>query len=247
MKISIITVSYNSAKTIEETLKSVKKQTYSNIEYIVIDGGSKDETISIIKKYEDLISYWVSEPDKGLYDAINKGINKATGDFIGIINSDDTFFENNTVEKIAEFLIENSELDAITGDIVQHKDNKIIRKYSSSKWSPEKLKIGFMAPHPSIFIKTSLFSKYGNYKNGYRIAADYELIIRFFLKHKINYKYSNIITTSMATGGASSSGYKSYKIITQEIKKAFDENKINYAPLKVKYRFIWKIWGYINK
>lgn len=247
MKISIITVSYNSAKTIEETLKSVKNQTYSDIEYIVIDGASKDETISIIKNYQDIISYWVSEPDKGLYDAINKGISKATGDYIGIINSDDTFYETDTIEKIAKFLSKNSNLDAITGDIVQHQNNKIIRKYSSSKWSPEKLKIGFMAPHPSIFIKTHLFSKYGSYKSGYKIAADYELIIRFFLKHNIIYKYSDIITTSMAVGGASSSGYKSYKIITDEIKRAFEENEINYAPLKVKYRFVWKIWGYINK
>lgn len=247
MKISIITVSYNSAKTIEETLKSVRNQTYDNIEYIVIDGASKDATTSIIKKYEDSISYFKSEPDKGLYDAINKGIQKATGDYVGIINSDDVFYENDTIEKIADYFTKNSNLDAITGDIVQHKNNRIIRKYSSSNWSPEKLKRGFMPPHPSIFIKRKLFDHLGFYRLDYKIGADYELIIRYFLKEKISYQYSSITTTSMAVGGASSSGYESYKTITKEIKKAFNQNNIKYSPLKVRFRFLWKIFGYISK
>lgn len=247
IKISIITVSYNSAKTIEETLKSVQNQTYKNIEYIVIDGASKDNTTGIIQKYEEVISYWVSEPDKGLYDAINRGIQKATGDFVGIINSDDVFYENDTIEKIAKYLTENPDLDAVTGDIVQHKNNRIIRKYSSKDWSPEKLKMGSMPPHPSIFIKTKLFQQLGYYREDYNIGADYELIIRYFLKNKISYKYSGIITTSMAVGGASSSGLKSYKLITKEIKKAFQQNDIKYNALKVRFRFFWKILGYINK
>jgi len=247
MKISIITVSYNSAKTIEETLKSVQNQSYKNIEYIVIDGGSKDSTTSIIRKYKDIISYFTSEPDKGLYDAINKGIKKATGDYIGIINSDDVFYENQTIQKIADYFSKNPDLDAITGDIVQHKNSRIIRRYSSYNWSPEKLKRGFMPPHPSIFIKTNLFQQLGFYRLDYKIGADYELIIRYFLKEKISFQYSGITTTSMAVGGASSSGYESYKTITKEIKKAFKQNNIKYNPLKVRFRFLWKIFGYISK
>lgn len=247
MKISIITVCYNSAKTIKETLESVKNQSYHDIEYIVIDGGSSDETVSIIKNYEDIISNWVSEKDKGLYDAINKGIEKATGDYVGIINSDDTFFSIDTIKEVAEFLMKNTEIDAIIGDIVQHKNSKIIRKYSSKKWNPEKLKVGFMPPHPSIFIKRELFDKFGYYSLGYKIAADYELIIRFFLKHNISYKYSGITTTSMAVGGASSSGVKSYNIITEEVNRAFDQNNILYSPQKVKFRFIWKLLDFIKK
>lgn len=247
IKISLITVCYNSEKTIEETLKSVQNQTYNNIEYIVIDGDSKDATISIITKYHDIISHFTSEPDKGLYDAINKGIQKATGDYVGILNSDDVFFENQTLSKIVAYLNENPHLDAITGDIVQTKNNRVIRKYSSSNWNPQKLKRGFMPPHPSIFIRTHLFQELGLYRLDYRIGADYELIVRYFLKERISYQYSGIITTSMAIGGASSSGYKSYKIITQEIKKAFNQNNIRYSPLQVRFRFFWKILGYISK
>src|SRR5690606_6026983 len=150
MRISIITVCYNSSKTIENTIKSVQNQNYPDIEYIIIDGASIDGTVDIIRKYENIIDKWVSEPDRGLYDAINKGISRATGLYVGILNSDDVFFENNTVEKIADFLKANAELDAVTGDIVQHRNGKIIRKYSSAKWLPHKLKIGFMPPHPSI-------------------------------------------------------------------------------------------------
>lgn len=246
MKISIITVCYNSSATIEETLQSVQSQTYQEIEYIIIDGNSKDNTLEIVNQYKDIVSILVSESDKGLYDAMNKGIALATGDYIGILNSDDTFYESDTIEKVVNFLKENP-VDACIGDIVQHKNRKIIRKYSSKDWKPEKLKIGFMPPHPSIFFKKSLFKKFGVYTLGYKIAADYELIIRFFLKHKITYKYSNIITTSMAVGGESSSGYVSYKKITEEVGKAFTDNQITYSPFKVKYRFIWKLLGYLKR
>lgn len=247
MRISIITVCYNSSKTIENTIKSVQNQNYPDIEYIIIDGASIDGTVDIIRKYENIIDKWVSEPDRGLYDAINKGISRATGLYVGILNSDDVFFENNTVEKIADFLKANAELDAVTGDIVQHRNGKIIRKYSSAKWLPHKLKIGFMPPHPSIFMRTALFEKFGNYSTDYKIGADYELIIRYFLKNKIKYKYSGITTTSMTVGGVSSSGINSYNIITREIKKAFVQNGINYSSLMVRLRGFWKVFGYLSK
>ena len=246
MKISIITVCYNSEATLEDTIKSVAAQTYNDIEYIIVDGNSKDNTLKIIEKYPDVVTKWISEPDKGLYDAMNKGIAMATGDYIGILNSDDIFYEPQTLAKIAEFLKTNN-IDACTGDIIQHKNGRVVRRYSSKKWTPEKLKIGFMAPHPSIFFKRSLFDKYGNYTLGYRIASDYELIIRYFLKKEISWKYSNLITTSMAVGGASSSGMSSYHIITEEIGKAFQANGIKYSPFKVKYRMIWKLLGFLKK
>lgn len=246
MKISIITVCYNSAETIEETIKSVQAQTYENIEYIIVDGNSKDKTLEIVQQYPDVVSKWVSEPDKGLYDAMNKGIAMATGDYIGILNSDDTFFEPETIQKVVEFLVENN-VEACTGDIVQHKNGRIIRRYSSKRWHPEKLKIGFMPPHPSIFFKKELFGRLGDYVLGYKIASDYELIIRYFLKHKISWKYSGITTTSMAVGGASSSGMSSYHTITEEVGKAFRGNQIAYSPLKVKYRWVWKLLGFLKK
>ncbi len=183
MKITIITVCYNSAATLEKSILSVAGQTYKNIEYIIVDGNSKDETIAIIKKYEDKITKWISEPDQGLYDAMNKGIAMATGDLIGILNSDDTFYSNTVLSAIAAFHTQNS-IDASVGNIVQHKeDGKVVRVYSAKYWKPEKLKMGFMPPHPSIFFKRELFDTLGNYELGYTIGADYELICQ---ERKIN-------------------------------------------------------------
>lgn len=247
MKITIITVCYNSAATIEKTILSVKEQTYKNIEYIIVDGNSKDKTVSIIQKHDDIISRWISEPDKGLYDAMNKGVAMATGDVIGIINSDDTFNSNSVIEEIANFHKKNS-IEASVGNIIQHKENgKIVRLYSSKYWKPEKLKIGFMPPHPSIFFKRELFDKFGNYDLGFKIGADYELITRFFLKNNISWEYSAITTTAMLVGGLSSSGASSYKLITKEIQKALSMNGLSFSPFKIKMRFIWKIIGFLKK
>nr|WP_315152580.1 glycosyltransferase family 2 protein [uncultured Flavobacterium sp.] len=247
MKISLITVCYNGAATIEKTILSVASQTYKNIEYIIIDGNSKDSTLDVIKKHETIITKWISEPDNGLYDAMNKGIAMATGDLIGILNSDDTFNSDTVIEEIANFHSQNS-IEASVGNIIQHKENgKIVRLYSSKYWSPEKLKIGFMPPHPSIFFKRALFDKYGNYDLGFKIGADYELITRFFLKNVITWKYSGITTTAMLVGGLSSSGSSSYQLITKEIQKALTMNGIFFSPFKIKMRFIWKIIGFLKK
>lgn len=247
MKISIITVCYNSASTIENTILSVVNQTYSDIEYIVVDGLSEDNTIDIVDKYQNNVTKCISEPDQGLYDAMNKGIDMATGDLIGILNSDDTFNSNTVIEEIANFHKQNN-IDASVGNIIQHNENgKILRIYSSKKWKPEKLKIGFMPPHPSIFFKRELFEKFGIYDLGFKIGADYELITRFFLKYNITWKYSDITTTNMLLGGVSSSGATSYKLITKEIQKALLMNGMIFSPLKIKMRFLWKIIGFLKK
>ena len=247
MKITIITVCSNSASTLEKTILSVANQTYATIEYIIVDGNSKDNTLAIIQKHEDKITQWISEPDKGLYDAMNKGIAMATGDLIGILNSDDTFYSSKVIEEIVAFHSKNDR-DASIGNIVQHQENgKIVRKYSSKFWNPEKLTIGFMPPHPSIFFKRELFDKFGKYDLGFVIGADYELITRFFLKNKITWKYSGITTTNMLVGGLSSSGASSYQLITEEIQKALSMNGILYSPLKIKMRFLWKLIGFLKR
>ena len=247
MKISIITVCYNSSSTIERTILSVANQTYNCIEYIIIDGNSKDNTLEIIKNHESKISKWISEPDKGLYDAMNKGIELATGDLIGILNSDDTFSSNTVIKDIVDFHTQNI-IEASVGNIIQHNENgKILRIYSSKNWKPEKLKIGFMPPHPSIFFKRELFEKFGIYDLGFKIGGDYELITRFFLKNNITWKYSGITTTAMLLGGVSSSGAISYKLITKEIQKALLMNGMIFSPLKIKMRFLWKIIGFLKK
>ncbi|MNQ46963.1 PGL/p-HBAD biosynthesis glycosyltransferase [compost metagenome] len=247
MKISIITVCYNSAKTLEKTIISVGNQSYTDIEYIIIDGNSKDNTLEIIQTHSDTISKWISEPDSGLYDAMNKGIRMATGDLIGILNSDDTFYSTTVLSEIAAFHSKNN-IEASVGNIVQHKvDDRIVRVYSSKNWNPEKLVKGFMPPHPSIFFKKDLFQKFGNYELGFKIGADYELITRFFLKNKISWSYSGITTTAMLVGGLSSSGTSSYKLITKEIQKALIMNGIEFSSLKIKMRFLWKIVDFIKK
>jgi len=247
VKISIITVCFNSSKTIEKTFQSIKNQSYQNIEYIVVDGGSSDDTLKIIKNYNSCISNYISESDKGLYDAMNKGIALATGDIIGILNSDDIFLDVFVLENIAKFHQEN-DIDASIGNITQFNESgKTVRKYSSKNWTPENLKIGFMPPHPSIFFKRKLFEKYGNYHLDFISGADYELIVRFFIKHQVSWKYSDITTTAMLRGGISSSGYKSYKLISREIKKALDLNNIKFSYFKVLLRVIWKLNGFLKK
>ena len=245
MKVSIITVCFNSEKTIEKTILSVLGQSYGNVEYIIIDGKSTDGTLSIIKKYNKDISTLVSESDKGLYDAMNKGIKMATGDIIGILNSDDVFYNKEVLSEIASFH-QNNDLDASIGNIVQHKNGKIVRIYNSRKWRPEKLKIGFMPPHPSVFFKRELFEKFGFYRLDFISGADYELITRFFLKNNLEYKYSGIITTSMAVGGISSSGFKSYMLISSEIIRLLKMNEISFSSYKIHFRIFWKIKGLLN-
>lgn len=247
MKISVITVCYNSSQTIEKTILSVKNQTYKNIEYIIVDGNSQDGTVAIIKKHSDVVSKWISESDKGLYDAMNKGIIMASGDLIGILNADDVFNNQFVIEEIASFHDKN-DIDGSVGNIVQHKENgKILRHYSSNHWKPEKLRIGFMPPHPSIFLKRDLFSRFGLYNLDFKIAADYEMITRFFLKNRIKWKYSGIVTTAMLVGGLSSSGISSYRIITKEIQKALMMNNIAFSPAKIELRFFWKLIGFLKK
>lgn len=243
MKISIITVCFNSSKTIEKTFKSISNQTYDNIEHIVIDGGSTDSTLDIIKKYKKNIVSFISEPDKGLYDAMNKGIRFATGDLVGILNSDDIFRDNHVLMNIAKFHKTNN-IDISIGNIIQLTNyGKVVRRYSAKKWVPNKLKIGFMPPHPSIFFKRELFDSYGYYHTDFVSGADYELIVRFFLKNNVSWKFSNITTTSMLIGGISSSGLDSYILISKEICNALERNDINFNKFKVYFRGFWKLTG----
>ncbi|GAA68720.1 glycosyltransferase family 2 protein [Pseudoalteromonas sp. BSi20429] len=227
MKVSIITVCYNSAATINDTITSVLSQDYKNIEYIVIDGGSSDATLDIINKYREQISVVISEPDKGIYDAMNKGIKNATGDIVGILNSDD-FYE--TKDVITE-IINNFDVDTeiVFGDLIFVKPEnieKITRFYSLPRFKAWKLRFGWMPPHPATFIKKSVYDKYGLYKINYKISADYEVFVRFLLVNKVNFKHINKILVRMRDGGVSTSGLKSSLTLNKEIVKACEENGI---------------------
>jgi glycosyltransferase involved in cell wall biosynthesis len=241
LKVSIITVSYNSDATIENTLKSVLSQDYDNIEYIIIDGGSNDKTLKILDKYSSKLAKVVSEPDKGIYDAMNKGIALATGDIIGILNSDDCYINNEVIsEVVANFSKGNPDL--IFADLLFiNKNNKIRRYYSAKRFTPTKLKFGIMPPHPTLFVKKSIYKKYGNYRLDFQIAADYEIFVRLLLVHRLRYRYINKCIIKMLVGGISTSNINSKKIINQETIKALEINGIKSNSLYILTKYPKKI------
>lgn len=238
MKISLITVCYNSSKTIEKTIQSVLAQTYKNLEYIVVDGASNDSTLEIIDTYRNQIAKVVSEKDHGMYDALNKGIALASGEVVGILNADDRFASNDIIETVATHFTQNPATDCIIADIafVDEKD-KITRYYSSGTFKPSKFAWGFMPAHPTFYCKTTHFKTYGNYRLDFDIAADYELLIRFLKVNRLKFDYLRLLMVKMNLGGKSTNGLKSTLKINAEIRKACRLNGIytNYFMLYSKY------------
>ena len=242
MKISIITACYNSEKTIKRTIESVLNQDYTNLEYIVIDGCSKDGTLDVINQYREKIDILISETDKGIYDAINKGILLSTGDVIGILNSDDVFYDNYIISSIALKFIDNANLDSIIGDIVfLNSKNKIHRYYTSSNWTPKKFSWGIMPPHPSFYCKKNIFLKFGLYRLDFVIAADYELLIRFLLINKIIYEYIPKIIVKMSLGGLSTKNILSNIKINKEVLRACRINNVSTNILKLYSKYFFKV------
>lgn len=248
IKISIITATYNSAKTISDTIESVLSQQYKNLEYIIIDGFSKDNTIDIVKSYvnkSDISIKWISEKDNGIYDAMNKGIQMATGEVIGILNSDDFYTDNNVLSLVADEFEKNNELDAIYGDIhfVDSDNlNKCVRYYSSKIFKRSLMRLGFMPAHPSFYMRKPRFKEIGLYKTNYKIAADFEFLLRAIYVKRIKTKYLPIDMVTMRTGGASTSGISSHKTIMKEHLKAFKENHVYTNRLLLSLRYIYKIF-----
>ena len=229
MKISIITVVWNGKDTIRHAIDSVLNQTYKDIEYIVIDADSIDGTVEIVKSYGNKITKFVSEKDDGLYDAMNKGIALATGDIIGILNSDDFYPNQHVISDVAQCFEMTANVDMVLGnvDFVPAENlSKIVRFYSSFKFAPWKLRYGFMPAHPAAFIKRTAYKKVGLYKLGYKIAADFEMFVRMLIMYKLTYVKLDQALVRMRIGGVSSSGIKSYWIITREILQALKRNGV---------------------
>ena len=224
--ISVITVVFNGAATIEHTIRSVLEQTYGNVEYIIVDGGSTDGTLDIIRKYDGDIDYWVSEKDAGIYDAMNKGVALASGDYIGMLNADDYFANPLALEQIAARL-KMSNVDAVFSclDIVDPANlDRVLRRYRISKFSSLMLRIGIMPPHPTFYCKKSCYVKAGPYRTDYRIAADFEMLVRMLLKHRISWEFLDETTVKMRSGGVSSNGIRSSWVVNREIIRACTEN-----------------------
>lgn len=213
-------------------------QDYTDIEYIIVDGASTDGTLEILKKYEASISILISEQDKGMYDALNKGIALARGEVIGLLNADDEFAEKDVVTKIHRAFKSSADLEVVIGDVkIYHGNGKPFRYYSASNWHPDRFVWGFMPPHPSFYCKTLNFKKLGGYRLDFEIASDYELLIRFLKIHRLKYKYLPLLMVNMQKGGKSSRGLWSLVKINQEILKGCKLNglKTNYLMLYLKY------------
>lgn len=247
MKVSIITVTHNSAATIANCIASVFNQSYPNIEHIIIDGASKDDTVEIIKALPNRVTKIISEPDNGIYDAINKGIHLATGDVIGVLSSNDQFFNLQSVETIVHGF-ENPEIDATYGNLILHnKHGKTIRVWKSRPYKPGLFAHSWTPAHPTFYCKREIYERHGLYRTDYRIAADVELMLRFIAIHKIKTNFINENLVKMLVGGTSTQGIKSTLIIIKEMKRAFKENKWKFNIAKYLIFKVLKVREFIFK
>jgi len=244
MKISIITVVYNNCKTIKTAIESVIGQTYNNIEYIIIDGGSIDGTLDIIDNYQDNIAILLSESDNGIYDAMNKGINLATGDIIGILNSDDLYDNVHIIEDVVNEFIKDNKLDILYGDLVYVNKNdtaKIIRKWNSSKYYDNFFENGNVPPHPSLFLKRKIYLECGFFKLDFLLAADYEFMLRVFKKKSYKSKYINKTFVRMRLGGATNKNFKNIYRGNVEILKSWILNDLKIPVLLIPKRIFKRL------
>ena len=244
MKISIITVAYNSALTIRKTIESVMTQDYPNIEYIIVDGKSSDGTLNIAIEYVEKFNgrlKIISEKDNGLYDAMNKGIQISTGDVIGILNSDDFFTTKNSISRIAQAFEEN--IDGVYGDvnIINNKgDNRVIRTISCKRFNKKQIRYGIIPPHPSFYVRRTCYERYGIYKTNYKISSDFDLMVRIILSGA-RLKRLDFCIVTMRNGGISTKGFRSRLTSIKELKQACTENNIKTNTFLILFRFIYKL------
>lgn len=255
MKISIITATYNSGRTVGGTFNSVLTQSYDDYELIVVDGGSTDDTVDIIRQYEPIFDgkmKWISEPDRGIYDAMNKGIRMATGDVVGILNSDD-FYSSGQVLKMVASAFAKDDIDAVYGDIHFVRDSnlkKCVRYYSSRPFRRWWMRFGFMPAHPSFYCRREVYERYGMYDLEYKVAADFECLLRLIFIHRIRTKYLPLDFVTMRTGGASTSGMASHKRIMHDHQLAFKKNgvysNVFFELLRYGYKVVELMTGRFN-
>lgn len=219
IKVSIITICYNRKNTIYKCIESVLAQNYPNIEYIVIDGNSTDGTKEIIQFYSDKISTYVSEPDKGMYDAINKGLKVATGDIVGLMHSDDEFYDNEVVSKIVDAFLKSASIDGIYGNgiyVSNDENEKIVRNRIGGKYSFKNLNKGWLPLHPTVYLKKELIERLGYYNLDFKIASDTEFLLRYLFVNKINLVYLDTYVVKMRMGGLSTSYKRAVEVLNED-------------------------------
>ena len=247
--ISIITVVLNRKDTIECAIKSVLGQSYENIEYIIIDGGSTDGTLEIIKNYKDKIAKFVSGKDKGIFDAMNKGIKMASGDIVGLLNADDFYTTNNVIEKVVK-TFQKKNIDCLWGDLVyvgKNNTDKVIRYWKFSEREEGKFKKGWMPPHPTFFVKKEIYEKYGIFNLDFPISADYEIMLRFLEKYKISSCYLPQIFVKMRIGGQSNRSFSNRIKGNIECYKSWKINGLRIHPFAIFLKSLSKIGQYFRR
>jgi len=248
MRFSVVTATYNSSMTIRDTIESVLSQSYKDYEYIIVDGASADSTLKIVEEYKALFSgrmRLVSEPDKGIYDAMNKGFKMAQGDVLALINSDDFFSDDKALEKVANCFDEHPCADAVYADLCYVRQNDkthIVRKWVTGKQRP--FKDGWLPAHPTFYVKRNIYEKYGCFNLEYKLAADFELMLRFVEKHHICLSYLNESLVHMRLGGATSKNIQNIINQNKECIRAFKENGLPCSPLYPFFRLIPKLRQY---
>lgn len=248
-KVSIITVCRNSAETIRETIESVLEQDYPNLEYVIVDGASNDGTVDIIREYEDDVDIFISEPDTGIYNAMNKGIGAATGAVVGMLNAGDVYTDKSVVSRLL-CSMEESGADSVYASlvIVDARDaNSIVRYYNSGNFHPGRLRYGWMPAHPTFFARREVYERYGGYAEDYRIAADFEMMVRLLYKARISYSYLPEVVVRMRTGGVSTSGLWSSWILNNEIVRACRENGLKTNLFYLLFKIPAKLLEYFRR
>jgi glycosyltransferase involved in cell wall biosynthesis len=239
MKISVITVAHNSAATIAATLRSVAFQSHADVEHIVVDGASTDRTLEVVRGLGGRVSKVLSEPDAGIYDAMNKGLRLATGDVVAFLNSDDHYAHERVLSDVVRAFSRGS-LDAVFGDVgfyrPDHPD-RLLRRYRARRFGPHRLAWGWMPPHPALFVTTEVFRSVGPFRTDFRIAGDFEWIVRAFGKAAIRYVHLPEIMVLMRAGGISTGGWRNTLLLNREVMRACRENGLatNWAKLLSKY------------
>ena len=246
MKITIITATYNCATTIGDTIESVLQQTHTDVEYIIVDGNSTDSTPQIVEHYRPQFAgrlVYIREADKGIYDAMNKGIRRATGDVVGLLNADDFFTSADVLERVAATLESQPQTDAVYGDVhyvVPTDLTRSVRYYSSRPFRRSWMRLGFMPAHPSFYCRRSVYERYGLFDTSYRVAADFELLLRFIFVHRIRTTYIPRDFVTMRTGGASTSGLSSHRQIMADHRRALRTSGVRSAYALLALRYVYK-------